>query len=188
MNGFSNKINYVLENQDLTTDNNGEKIMLKRQKDAIVKRVTFGLNANRESVRLEWVDGKIRVMNGKDEIKPIELLDFKRYDLYPYLGEKSCIWQRLSDQRKSKLIETIAKVNMVADLVFSIEIYEPIEEKIGLLEDASYYEIWDLVDPKDPMLYEEIFGISAAEKIADIEERAQAVLMQHETNDVKVEF
>ena len=57
--------------------------MLDRKKDAIVKKVTFGLNANRESVRLEWVDGKIRIMNGKDEIKPVELLKFKKYDLYP---------------------------------------------------------------------------------------------------------
>lgn len=28
--------------------------MLDRKKDAIVKKVTFGLNVNRESVRLEW--------------------------------------------------------------------------------------------------------------------------------------
>ena len=150
--------------------------MLNKKKDAIVKKVTFGLNANRESVRLEWVDGKIRVMNGKDEIKPAELLNFKKYDLYPHLGERSCIWQRLSDQRKERLVETVTKVNSVADLVLSTEAYKPVEKQIGSLEEASYYEIWDLVDPKDPMCYEEIFGISAAEAITDIEERARALL------------
>ena len=153
--------------------------MLNRTKDAIVKKVTFGLNTNRESVRLEWVDGKIRVMNGKDEIKPAELLNFKKYDLYPYLGERSCIWQRLGDQRKVKLVETITKVNAVADKVFSTEIYKPIEEQISRLEEASYYEIWDMVDLRDPMHYDEIYGISAAEEIAGLEERAQAFIGQH---------
>jgi len=157
--------------------------MLNRKKDAIVKKVTFGLNANRESVRLEWVDGKIRVMNGQDEIKPEELLNFKKYDLYPYIGEKSCIWQRLGDQRKVELVETITKVNTVADKVISMEAYKPIEEEICSLEEASYYEIWDMVDLRDPMHYDEIYGISAAEEIAGIEERAQALLKKHSVDD-----
>ena len=174
MNSFSNNISDVSKNQNLTTENKWRKTM--KRKDAVVKKVTFGLNENRESVRLEWVDGKILVMNGKNEIKPAELLNFKKYDLYPYIGEKSCIWQRLGDQRKVKLVETITKVNTVADKVISMEAYKPIEEEIWRLEEASYYEIWDMVDLRDPMHYDEIYGISAAEEIAGIEERAQVLL------------
>lgn len=157
--------------------------MLKRQKDAIVKKVTFGLNANRESVRLEWVDGKIRVMNGKDEIRPAELLNFKKYDLYPYLGERSCIWQRLSDDEKAELVNIVTKINAVADSVISTEVYGPVEEKLTRLEDASYFKIWNMIDPTEQIEcceeYEDGKCLNPDGVIAEIEAQAQALIGQH---------
>lgn len=157
--------------------------MLNKKKDAIVKKVTFGLNTNRESVRLEWVDGKIRVMNGKDEIRPVELLNFKKYDLYPYLGEKSCIWQRLGDDEKAELVKIVEKINAVADRVISTEVYEPIEEKLARLEDASYFKIWNMMDPVEQIEcceeYEDGKCLDPDGVIAEIEAQAQALIGQH---------
>ena len=161
-----------------------EEIMLKRQKDAIVKRVTFGLNANRESVRLEWVDGKIRVMNGKEEIKPVELLNFKKYDLYPYLGEKSCLWQRLGDKVKVEFVKVVTEINEIAESVIRTEVYEPVEEKLTRLEDASYFKIWNMIDPDDQIEwceeYEDGKCLYPDDVIAEVKAQAQALLRQHE--------
>ncbi len=154
--------------------------MLNRKKDAIVKKVTFGLNTNRESVRLEWVDGKIRVMNGKNEIKPVELLNFKKYDLYPYLGERSCIWQKISDDEKAGLVNIVTRINVLADRVISTEVYEPVEEKLARLEDASYFKIWNMIDPDDQIEcceeYEDGKCLDPDGVIADIEAQAQVFL------------
>lgn len=163
------------------------KSCLTEKKDCIVKKVTFGLNTNRESVRLEWIDGKIRVMNGKDEIKPVELLNFKQYDLYPYLGEKSCVWQRLSDNDKAELVNIVTEINAIADSVIRTEVYEPVEEKLTRLEDASYFKIWNMIADDDQIEcceeYEDGRCLDPDGVIAEVKVQAQALLKKHSVDD-----
>lgn len=147
-------------------------------------KVTLSFNANRELLRLERLDdGKILVMSGKSEIKPVELLNFKKYDLYPYLGEKSCIWQRLGDKVKVEFVKVVTEINEIAESVIRTEVYEPVEEKLARLEDASYFKIWDMI--ADDQIewceeYEDGKCLYPDDVIAEVKAQAQVLLRQHE--------